>query len=83
MENFLYGLCVLEIHSKITFSIARIVIMIGLFLEREDAVTAPSRLVSSYFTIEAKFGGIGVEKFISRRVMGCTKRSVCAWSARR
>ncbi|MDE6326217.1 MAG: hypothetical protein K2M02_08600, partial [Duncaniella sp.] len=39
---------VLIVHSKITFSIARNVIMIGLLSKREDVVTTSSRLVFIY-----------------------------------
>ena len=40
--------CVLTVHSKITFSIARNVIMIGLLSKREDDVISSSRLVYIY-----------------------------------
>lgn len=39
---------VLIVHSKITFSIARNVIMIGLLSKREDDVISSSRLVFLY-----------------------------------
>ena len=51
--------------------------------ERRFMMSAKIYLNTYIATILEKEAGMGVEKFMSLRVMGCTKRRVCAWSAMR
>ena len=56
--NFVWGGCVLKVHSKITFSIARNVIMIGLLSKRGALRQRPSFLFLSARPIQIYNGSL-------------------------